>query len=71
MSTSTPSWEIEELERVGEDQIFACGRLLTVGRSSGLETEVPVFHLWTIRDGLIVRLLVCDDRETALKAAGP
>jgi ketosteroid isomerase-like protein len=62
-------WEIDELECVSEGQVCACGRLLVVGRSSGLETEVPVFHLWTVRDGLIVRLVVGDDRATLLKAA--
>src|SRR5918992_3225843 len=40
-------WEIEELESITEDQVLATGRLQVVGRSSGLETEVAVFHLWT------------------------
>jgi ketosteroid isomerase-like protein len=63
-------WEIEELRNFDDEQVLACGRLHAVGRSSGVETSAPVFHLWTVREGLIVRLLVCDDRATALKAAG-
>jgi hypothetical protein len=63
-------WEIEELRNFGDEQVLACGRLGAVGRSSGVETSAPIFHLWTVREGLIVRLLVCDDRATALKAAG-
>jgi ketosteroid isomerase-like protein len=63
-------WEIEELRNLGDEQVLACGRLRAVGRSSGVETSAPIFHLWTVREGLIVRLLVCDDRATALKAAG-
>jgi ketosteroid isomerase-like protein len=63
-------WEIEELRSFGDEQVLACGRLRAVGRSSGVETSAPIFHLWTVREGLIVRLIVCDDRATALKAAG-
>jgi ketosteroid isomerase-like protein len=63
-------WEIEELRNFDDEQVLACGRLRAVGRSSGVETSAPIFHLWTVREGLIVRLLVCDDRATALKAAG-
>jgi ketosteroid isomerase-like protein len=63
-------WEIEQVERVSEDEILASGRLCVVGRSSGVETETPTFHLWTVRDGVVVRLLVSDERETALRASG-
>ena len=63
------SWEIEELSSLGEEQFLAAGRLLVVGRSSGLATDVAVFHLWTVDEERVVRLLVFDDRESALKAA--
>ena len=63
-------WEIEELLRLGEEQVLACGRLCVVGRSSGVGTSAPIFQLWAVREGLVVRLLICDDRATALKAAG-
>jgi ketosteroid isomerase-like protein len=63
-------WEIEVLEPLADDQFLASGRLRATGRSSGLATDTPLFHVWTVRDGLIVRLVVCDDRETALRAAG-
>lgn len=63
------SWEIEELETMGDDRCLACGRLRAVGHSSGLESEIAFFHLWTVSDELVVRLLVCDDRETAMRAA--
>ena len=65
----SPLWEIDEIERAGE-HLLACGRLHVVGLSSGLEAQIAVFHLWTVTNGLVVRLLVCDDRETALAAAG-
>ena len=60
-------WEIEELLSLGDEQVLACGRLRAVGRSSGVETSRPIFQLWTVREGLIVRLLVRDDRASALK----
>jgi ketosteroid isomerase-like protein len=63
-------WEIEEFRRLGEEQVLACGQLRVVGRSSGVETSAPIFQLWTVREGLIVRLLICDERATALEAAG-
>jgi ketosteroid isomerase-like protein len=62
-------WEIEELDPLAEDQVLAAGRLLVVGRSSGLPTDVAVFHLWTVKEERVVRLLVFDDRESALNAA--
>ena len=62
-------WEIEKLEAIPEGNVLASGRLVVVGRSSGLETEVAVFHVWTVQDELVVRLLVFDERESALDAA--
>ena len=62
-------WEIEELQSLAEDQVLAAGRLLVVGRSSGLATDVAVFHVWTVQEERVVRLLVFDDRESALSAA--
>ena len=63
-------WEIEELRHLDDDQVLACGRLRAVGRSSGVATSMPFFQLWTVREGLIVRLLIYDDRAAALEAAG-
>jgi hypothetical protein len=62
-------WEIEELEPIGEVQVLASGRLVVVGRSSGLQTEVAVFHVWTVTGNLVTQLLVFDNRESALNAA--
>lgn len=62
-------WEIEELRSLDDEQVLACGVLHAVGRSSGVETSAPIFQLWTVREGLIVGLLVCNDRAMALQAA--
>ena len=65
------SWEIEGLDPLADDQVLATGRLRVVGRSSGLPTDVAVFHLWTVEEERVVRLLVFDDSESALNAATP
>lgn len=62
-------WEIDEFDPLADDQVLAAGRLVVVGRSSGLPTDVAVFHLWTVQEERVVRLLVFDDRESALDAA--
>ena len=62
-------WEVTELQGVGGGQVLAAGRMHAVGRSSGVQSADAFFHVWTVRDGLIVRLLICDDRATAMKAA--
>jgi ketosteroid isomerase-like protein len=40
------------------------------GAGSGVKTELDVTHLWTLRDGRIVRLTGFLDRGKALEAAG-
>jgi ketosteroid isomerase-like protein len=62
-------WDIKEFQRLDDEQVLACGHLHVTGRSSGVETSVSIFQLWTVRDGLVVRLVGCDDRATALAAA--
>jgi ketosteroid isomerase-like protein len=41
------------------------------GRSSGIEVQSqPTAHLWTLRDGVVVRFEVFWEREEGLRAAG-
>jgi ketosteroid isomerase-like protein len=41
------------------------------GRSSGIEVQSqPTAHLWTLRDGFVVRFQVFWEREEGLRAAG-
>ncbi|MCE3246740.1 MAG: hypothetical protein K0R41_565, partial [Geminicoccaceae bacterium] len=39
------------------------------GGASGVEVEIRIGHLWTLRDGKIIRLEVFPAREDARKAA--
>lgn len=40
------------------------------GRASGIETDVEEFHVWTLRNGRVVRMQMFLDRDEALAAAG-
>src|SRR5882672_1608288 len=55
-------WEIEELLSLPDDRVLACGWMRAVGRTSGAEVKSDVAQLWTVRDGLVVRLLIGEDR---------
>jgi hypothetical protein len=47
--------------------VVACGRLNARGRSSGIEMGTPVFHGWTVREGIVVRFVVGADRGAAVR----
>lgn len=46
---------IDRIEDLG-DRVLALVSFDGVGRSSGVKVNLPVGHLWSLRDGLIVRL---------------
>jgi ketosteroid isomerase-like protein len=56
----------------GEDgRVAVLGRMVAKGRGSGVETSRLMAHVWTVRDGRVVRWeLGFDDEADALKAAG-
>jgi uncharacterized protein len=61
-----------EVERCWEkdDRVLAFLRVTGRGQASGAEFEIRIAHLWTLRDGLLVRGEGYGDRREALKAAG-
>jgi uncharacterized protein len=61
-----------EIERIVEsgDRVAAVGSFNVTGRGSGVANSVPQSHLWTIRDGKIVRFQWWNDPESALEALG-
>jgi ketosteroid isomerase-like protein len=59
--------ELDELVQRG-DRILALMRWRGKGKESGVEMEAPGAHLWTFRDGLIVRFDVYRDRDEARAA---
>jgi ketosteroid isomerase-like protein len=61
-----------EVERCWEkdDRVLVFLRVAGRGQASGAEFEIRIGHLWTVRDGLLVRGEGYGDRREALKAAG-
>jgi ketosteroid isomerase-like protein len=52
------------------DRVLALGTLSAVGKSSGVETEVPYTVLARLRNGALTEFTDYGDREKAIEAAG-
>ena len=65
-------WHIEarELIEVGPDQVIAIVRDRARAKGSNAEIDNEFAHLWTLRDGLIIRFEAFTERAEALEAAG-
>ncbi len=63
-------WEADELMEAPNDRVVAGIRLLTRSVATGLELELPVWQVCTVRDGKVLRIEGFAEREDALRAAG-
>ncbi len=63
------SAEVEEWIDAG-DQVIAMVRWHGRGKLSGVPARMLRAHVWTVRDGKLLRLRIYDNRADALKAAG-
>jgi ketosteroid isomerase-like protein len=67
-------WErqvLEPLEIVEvDDKVVVPVRITTLGKGSGAETTSEAAHLWTIRDGKVLRLQIFQTPAEAFEAAG-
>jgi ketosteroid isomerase-like protein len=61
--------EPHDFVEVDDDGVLFSIRGRMTGRD-GIELNVRASHIWTIRDGLIVRAIFFQSREEALRAAG-
>ena len=61
--------EPQEIVDAGSDVVVSV-RLVGVGKESGVETVANAGHLWTIRDGKVVRQTTFQTMTEALEAAG-
>jgi ketosteroid isomerase-like protein len=53
------------------DRVVVIGQLVGRGKGSGVEVERPTAHVWTVRNGRVVRwVLNYTNRSEALEAAG-
>ena len=60
---------LEDAEAVGDDKVIALGRVSGRARASGVETELRLAVLYTVRDGRIVRGREYMTKDEALAAA--
>jgi uncharacterized protein len=62
--------DVEEIRDAGDDKVFLATRDRGRGKSSGVDVEMPVFHVWTLKGGKVIRGAAFPSRQQALKAAG-
>jgi ketosteroid isomerase-like protein len=65
----THRFEAEEMLDHG-DHVVVGGMQIARGRGSGVEVRLPTFHVFTLRDGKVIRHRSYRDRTDALQAAG-
>jgi ketosteroid isomerase-like protein len=63
-------WEADELMEAPGDRVVAGIRLVTRSVATGLELELAVWQVCTVRDGKVLRIDGFAKREDALRAAG-
>lgn len=65
-------WLHSEVHEVVEngDHVLVRGTTHGRGRGSEVEVEIPAFHVYTLRDGKIIRMVMHTTEEPALRAAG-
>ena len=64
------SVEIQEFIDAGETTVVVPVRISARGKGSGVNIRTRVAHLWTLRDGKLIRGEVFESMEEALEAAG-
>jgi ketosteroid isomerase-like protein len=60
----------ESIEPVREGRVLFRGRVRAVGRASGVSLDVPVWSVWEVRDGKVLRGTGFMSEAEALEAAG-
>jgi ketosteroid isomerase-like protein len=64
-------WRCEAERFVAEgDTVVALTRYRGRGKTSGAAVDTEGAHVWTFRDGKVIRLVVYSSRERALRDAG-
>jgi ketosteroid isomerase-like protein len=66
---ATMRLEPQEFRTAGDDVVVSV-RLIGVGRESGVETTAQAAHVWTLREGKVVRQTTFQTMDEALEAAG-
>lgn len=63
-------FEVDHLDSVDAHRVFFRGRVTARARASGIPLDVPIWALWEVRDGKVVRGTAYLREEEALEAVG-
>jgi ketosteroid isomerase-like protein len=67
-------WEYVQMDpedfRGADDRVVVLGRLRARARTSGMDLDVPMGFVWTLREGLVVHGRTFSDPADAIRAAG-
>jgi len=58
--------DVQEVVDFG-DRVVVLGRIRNRGRGSGIEVDVVAAHLWTVENGVPIRVELIGDREETLR----
>ena len=61
---------VESLEAVGANQVFFRGRVTARGRASGINLDVPIWAVWELHEGKVLRGTAFLNEAEALEAVG-
>ena len=61
---------VERIDPVGTDRVFYRGRVTARGKVSGVPLDIPVWGVWQVRNGKLIRGTAFRTEAEALEAAG-
>jgi ketosteroid isomerase-like protein len=63
-------FDIQSIDSVPPDRVFYRGRIIARGSASGVQLDEPIWGLWELRDGKLLRGMGFLSEREALEAAG-
>jgi ketosteroid isomerase-like protein len=64
------SWKPDDFVAAPDGRVVVPFRFRATGRSSGVQVEVSLIHVWALRDDLAIRCETYEDLAEALEAVG-
>lgn len=65
-----PQGKLEAFVELG-DHVVTQMRFTARGKASGAPVEFEIWHVWTLRDGVVVRWRICGSESDVIAAVGP
>jgi ketosteroid isomerase-like protein len=62
-------YEAHDCVQLDDDRVLVSGRLFARARGGGAEFDLPFAHVWTIRDGVAMRIEAYADSRQAASSA--